>query len=142
MTLSVRERIVRAVLQRVTAAVAPVPVIRPPTVPVSREAGVAVLLTLDGDSIDAHANAVVDRSLRIRLTAVAQGPEAFDQVDNALVLAHAALMQSPNLDGLSLGIREIEADWDTDDLDAGSLALPAHYEIRYRTLAADLTQMG
>ena len=142
MTLSVRERIVRAVLQRVTAAVAPVPVIRPPTVPVSREAGVAVLLTLDGDSIDAHSNAVVDRSLRIRLTAVAQGSEAFDQVDNALVLAHAALMQSPNLDGLSLGIREFEADWDTDDLDAGSLALPARYEIRYRTLSADLTQMG
>lgn len=142
MALSVRERIVRAVLQHVAAAVAPVPVIRPPTVPVSREAGVAVLLTLDGDSIDAHSNAVVDRSLRIRLTAVAQGPLAFDTADSALVLAHAALMQSLNLDGLSLGIREIEADWDTDDLDAGSLALPARYEIRYRTLSADLTQMG
>lgn len=142
MTLSVRERIVRAVLQRVTAAVAPVPVIRPPTVPVSREAGVTVLLTLDSDSIDAHANAVVDRSLRIRLTAVAQGPLASEEADSALVLAHAALMQAPNLEGLALGIREVEADWDTDDLDAGSLALPARYEIRYRTLAVDLTQMG
>lgn len=142
MTLSVRERIVRAVLERVSAAVAPVPVIRPPTVPVSREAGVTVLFTLDGDTIEAHANAVVDRRLRIRLTVVAQGPEAFDAADTALVLAHAALMQSPNLDGLSLGIREVEADWDTDDLDAGSLALPTSYEIRYRTLTADLTQMG
>lgn len=142
MTLSVRERIVRAVLQRVTVAVAPVPVIRPPTVPVTREAGVTVLLTLDGDGIDAHANAVVDRSLRIRLTVVAQGPSAAEAADSALVLAHAALMQAPNLDGLSLGIREVEADWDTDDLDAGSLALPARYEIRYRTLVADLTQIG
>ena len=142
MALSVRERIVRAVLQRVTAAVAPVPVIRPPTVPVSREAGVTLLLSLDSDSIDAHANAVVDRSLRIRLTAVAQGPLASEEADSALVLAHAALMQVPNLEGLSLGIREVEADWDTDDLDAGSLALPARYEIRYRTLAVDLTQMG
>lgn len=142
MTLSVRERIVRAVLQCVTSAVVPVPVIRPPTVPVTREAGVTVLLTLDGDSIEAHANAVVDRSLRIRLTVVAHGPLAWDQADSALVLAHAALMQSPNLEGLSLGIREVEADWDTDDLDAGSLAVPSRYEIRYRTLAADLTQVG
>ncbi len=142
MALSVRERIVRAVLQRVTAAVAPVPVFRPPTVPVSREAGVTLLLSLDSDSIDAHANAVVDRSLRIRLTAVAQGPLASEEADSALVLAHAALMQAPNLEGLALGIREVEADWDTDDLDAGSLALPARYEIRYRTLAVDLTQMG
>ncbi len=142
MPMSVRERIVRAVLQCVTSAVAPVPVVRPPTVPVTREAGVTVLLTLDGDGIDAHANAVVDRSLRIRMTAVAHGPLAWDQADRVLVLAHAALMQSPNLDGLSLGIREVEADWDTDDLDAGSLAVPARYEIRYRTLAADLTQVG
>jgi hypothetical protein len=142
MALSVRERIVRAVLQRVTAAVAPVPVIRPPTVPVSREAGATLLLSLESDSIDAHANAVVDRSLRIRLTAVAQGPLASEEADSALVLAHAALMQAPNLEGLSLGIREVEADWDTDNLDAGSLALPARYEIRYRTMAVDLTQMG
>lgn len=142
MTLSVRERIVLAVFQRLTAAVAPAPVIRPPTVPVSREAGVTVLLRLDGDTIEAHANAVVDRCLRIRLTVVAQGPQAFDAADRVLVRAHAALMQASNLDGLSLGIREVEADWETDDVDAGSLALPARYEIRYRTLAIDLTQMG
>ena len=38
--------------------------------------------------------------------------------------------------------RELDADWDVDDLDAGTVTLPARYEIRYRTTLTDLTTPG
>ena len=56
--------------------------------------------------------------------------------------AHAALLTAPNLDGLAIAVREIDCEWEVDDADAGAVALPARYEIRYRTQAQDLTQTG
>ena len=38
--------------------------------------------------------------------------------------------------------REIDAEWEAEDADAGAVLLPARYEIRYRTHAIDLTQTG
>ena len=43
---------------------------------------------------------------------------------------------------LVLAVREIDCEWDVDDADAGAVALPARFEIRYRTHAIDLTQTG
>lgn len=57
-----------------------------------------------------------------------------------LVAAHAALLADPNLGGLALGISDVDCDWEAEDADAGAVALPARYEIRYRTYARDLTR--
>ena len=139
---SIRERVLREVLARLSAAVAPVAVLRMPTAPVARDASPALLLVAESDSITAHANQLVDRQLVIRIAVIARGADAFDAADQLLVTAHRALLVDSNLGGLVLAVREIDCEWDVDDADAGSVALPARFEIRYRTHALDLTQTG
>lgn len=139
---SIRELILRELVTRCATAVTPAPVLRFPTIPVTREASPALLLFVEGDTITAHANALVDRQLIVRLVALARGDDAFDTADRLVVAAHAALMADTNLGGLALGLREIDCEWDAEDADAGAATTPARYEIRYRTLAADLTRHG
>ena len=52
------------------------------------------------------------------------------------------MLADPNLGGLALAVRELDCEWEADDLDAGTVMLPARYEIRYRTVLTDLTQTG
>ena len=139
---SVRERLIREVLTRLAARLHPLPVLRMPGTPLPRDLGGALLFLVEGDQITAHANQVVSRALTLRLTAVCRGPEAFDIADQALVAAHAALLADPSLGGLALGLREIDCEWEFDDTDTGAAALPARFEIRYRTHANDLTKTG
>ncbi|CAG2149417.1 MULTISPECIES: hypothetical protein [Burkholderiaceae] len=139
---SIRERILREVVARLSAAVAPVPVLRQPAVPVTRDASPALLLFAESDRITGYANHLVDRVLTLRLTVVARGDYAFDQADRTMVAAHSALMPDATLGGLALLLHEVDAEWDAEDADAGAVALPARYEIRYRTHAMDLTQKG
>lgn len=139
---SVRERLLRAIVTRLNAAITPIPVLRQPTVPLTREASPALLLWAEGDQITARANHLVDRLLVVRLAVVARGADAFEVADQLLVAAHAALLADPNLGGLALAVREIDAEWEAEDADAGAVLLPARYEIRYRTHAIDLTQTG
>lgn len=137
---SIRERILREVVTRLATAVAPIPLLRQPTIPVTREASPALLLFAESDRIDTHVNDLVERTLLLRLVVLSRGEAAFDQADQLLVAAHAALQADPNLGGLALGISEVDCDWDTEDADAGAVALPARYEIRYRSYARDLTR--
>ena len=139
---SVRERLLRILVDRLTAALAPAPVLRQPATPLPREAGPVLLVFVEGDALTAHANRLVDRSLTVRLVALARGADAFEAADRLIVAAHAAVLADPNLGGLALAVRELDADWDADDLDAGTVMLPARYEIRYRTTLTDLTTTG
>ena len=139
---SIRERLLRAIVTRLSAAIAPIAVLRQPTVPLTREASPALLLWAEGDHITARANHLVDRLLVVRLAVVARGADAFEVADQLLVAAHAALLADPNLGGLCIAVREIDAEWEAEDADAGAVLLPARYEIRYRTHAIDLTQTG
>ena len=139
---SVRERLLRLLIDRLTAALAPAPVLRQPATPLPREAGPALLVFVEGDALTAHANRLVDRALTVRLVALARGTDAFDAADRLIVAAHAAVLADPNLGGLALAVREIDCEWEADDADDGAVALPARYEIRYRTHALDLTQTG
>lgn len=139
---SVRERILREIVARLTTAVTPMPVHRQSSLPVTRESSPALLLFVEGDAITAHANQLAERTLSVRLVVVARGSDAFDVVDAAMVAAHAALLADPNLGGLAIAIREVDCEWDIDDADAGAVALPARYDIRYRTHASDLTRTG
>lgn len=139
---SIRERIVRALIDRLTEAIAPTPVLRQPTTPITREQSPALLLFVDGEAITAKANLLVDRTLSVRLVAIARGDTAFERTDQLILTAHAALLAEPSLGGLAMGIAETDLDWDTEDADAGALALPIRFEIRYRTAINDLTQPG
>lgn len=139
---SVRERLLRTLVDRLRAALAPAPVLRQPATPLPREAGPALLVLVEGDALTAHANRLVDRALTVRLVALARGADAFDAADRLIVAAHAAVLADPNLGGLALAVREIDCEWEADDADDGAVALPARYEIRYRTHALDLTQTG
>lgn len=139
---SVRERLLRILIDRLRAALAPAPVLRQPATPLPREAGPVLLVFVEGDALTAHANRLVDRALIVRLIALARGADAFDAADRLIVAAHAAVLADPNLGGLALAVREIDCEWEADDADDGAVALPARYEIRYRTHALDLTQTG
>ena len=139
---SVRERLLRILIDRLRAALAPAPVLRQPATPLPREAGPVLLVFVEGDALTAHANPLVDRSLTVRLVALARGADAFDAADRLIVAAHAAVLADPNLGGLALAVRELDCEWEADDLDAGTVMLPARYEIRYRTVLTDLTQTG
>lgn len=139
---SIRERIVREVVARLEEAVAPIPVLRHPTIPVTREASPALLIFAESDSITAYANDLVDRALTLRLVAVTRGEDAIDRADRAMVAAHAALLRDATLGGLSLLLHEVDCEWEAEDADAGAAALPARYQIRYRTFANDLTRQG
>jgi hypothetical protein len=142
MSASLREQLVQAVVACITPAIAPALLYRQPTVPLAREASPALLLFLESDAVLGHANDRVDRALTLKLVALARGDAAFDMVDQLLVAAHAALMSETTLGALALGIRELDAEWEAEDADAGAVALPARYELRYRTTVSDLTRQG
>ena len=88
---SIRERIVREITTRCGQAIAPVPVLRVPTVPIPREASPALLLFVEGETVTAQANVLVDRQLTVRLVALARGADAFEAIDRLMVAAHGAL---------------------------------------------------
>lgn len=147
MSASVRERILQAVLQRLQAAAdsLSVKVVRSPTAAISREQSPTLALYPESDTIRERPNDRVERELVVRVVAIARatttdGPEL--QADRLLVVAHRALMTEVTLGGLALGVRELDSEWDVEDADATACAIPARYEVRYRTLASDLTQTG
>jgi hypothetical protein len=139
---SIREQVLREILLRLTNAVAPVPVLRMPVAPVTREASPVLLVFAEGDGIAANANGVMDRALTLRLVAIARDDNAFDTADQLIVEAHRALLFDANLGGLCLGITQLDCEWDVEDADNTAVAIPARFEIRYRTLSNDLTQTG
>jgi len=153
MPQSIREQILQALM----ATLAPVAtaqgatLLRSPVHGVPREASPALLVFPESDTIVQRPNDRVERQLVVRLVALARetragSPEALaDQIlvaAHVLVAAHAALFAHANLGGLALGLRELDCEWDVDDADAGAAALPARYQITYRTLCYDLARPG
>jgi len=147
MPQSIREQILQALLTILApvAAAQGATLLRSPVHGVPREASPALLLFPESDTIVERPNDRVERQLIVRLVALAREtgagpPEAL--ADQILVAAHAALLAHANLGGLALGLRELDCEWDVEDADAGAAAMPARYQITYRTLATDLTQPG
>ncbi len=147
MSNSIREQMLQAemsLLLPVAAAEGAV-VLRSPVSGVPRERSPALLLFPESDTITQHANDRVERQLVVRVVALARetaglAPELI--ADRLLVAAHAVLFANANLGGLCLGIRELDCEWDVEDADAIAAAIPARYQITYRTLAADLSLQG
>ena len=99
----------------------------------------------ESDAISQRPNDRVERQLVVRLVALARetGSDVPEVIaDRLLVAAHVALFSNPGLAGLCLGIKELDCEWDIEDADATAAAIPARYQITYRTLASDISQQG
>ena len=144
---SIREQILQrlAGVLGVVAAAHNASVHRSPTVAIEREHCPALVLFPEADQITERANDRVTRELTVRITALARAIPpllAETEADGLLTAAHAAVMLDVNLAGLALGVREIDAEFDIEDADATAAAIPQRYRITYRTLTADLSQLG
>lgn len=146
MAISIREQILQAAMALLAPVAATVgaTLLRSPVNAVSREQSPALLLFPESDTITDRHNDRVERHLIVRLMALAREDNAPAELiaDRLLVAAHAALMQDSNFGGLALGIQELDGEWDVEDADATAAALPARYQITYRTLASDISQPG
>lgn len=147
MSVSIRERILQAVFERLRAAAESqsAKAYRSPVAALSREQSPALAVFPETDSIRQRPNDRVEHELVVRIVAIARAtgtepPET--QADRLLVATHLELMADATLGGLALGLRELDTEWDVEDADATACAIPARYEVRYRTLASDLTQTG
>lgn len=147
MTLSIREQILQAILAALAsvATAAGATLLRSPPTGVPREQSPALLVFPESDGIVSRPNDRVERHLVVRVTALARAsasdvPEAI--ADRLLVAAHAALFANASFSGLAIGLQELECEWDVEDADATVAAIPARYQITYRTLASDLSKQG
>ena len=147
MNQSLRENIIQAVVALLSpiALARGATVTRSPATGITREQSPALLIFPESDAVTPRINDRVERQLVLRMVAVAREtagttPEAI--ADALLVAAHAALFASANLGGLFLCLRELECEWDVEDADATAAAIPARYQITYRTLASDISLIG
>jgi hypothetical protein len=144
---SIREQILLAVLEAVRPAAQSLgaTVHRSPTVAISRDQCPALVVFPESESITERANDRVTRELIVRVVALARAvPPAVPETlaDQLLTAAHAALMVDRTLGGLALGIREQDCEWEVEDADAVAAAIPARYQLTYRTLAHDISLPG
>ena len=147
MPTSVRERLLQEIVSRLTplAHAEGAQIKRSPTAAISRDASPALLLFPEAESIAQRANDRIERHLVVRLVALARETEAETAeaiADRLQVAAHAALFVDANFGGLCLGLQELDCDWDIEDADATAAAIPARYQITYRTLASDISLIG
>ena len=147
MALSIRERILQTIssILETVALTSGATLIRSPTTPVTRAQSPVLLLVSESDQVTARPNDRVERQLVLRITSVARDDGsrlAHAVADELLVAAHRALFAHTPFDGLAIGLQELECDWQEEDADADLAAMPARYQITYRTLAADISQLG
>ncbi|MBD3805436.1 MAG: hypothetical protein IE919_19720 [Thioclava sp.] len=141
--ISRREQIVREVVARCTAAVAPVAVLRQPVTAIPRERTPALIVVVESDNPVKRANDRMERELVVRLVGLARDPaHGYLVADDMICRAHAAMFADSTLGGLAIGIIEAEADWQAEDADIDAIAIPASYRITYRTLVSDISQGG
>jgi len=141
---SIREQI----LQRIVGVLTPAATSfgatlhRAPSVAITREQSPALLVFPESDAITERPNDRVEHHLIVRIVALARDDDGATIADALLVVAHAALFADTNLGGLCLGIRELDCEWEIEDADMTAAAIPARYEIGYRTRFDDLSVQG
>ncbi len=67
--------------------------------------------------------------------------------EQALAMAQAsderrARGEAGPLEGLALGVKELDCEWDLEDADVAAVTVAHRYQIAYRTRFDDLTQQG
>lgn len=143
MTQSRREQIIREVVTRCQAALSTTAVLRQPTIAIPREQTPVVLVAVLSDAPVTRSNDRMERELVMRILAHARDPtDGYAVADDLMCRAHLALMADATLGGLALSLAEMEADYQAEDADVESIAIPAIYRITYRTLISDISQGG
>lgn len=143
MPQSRREQIIREVMARLQAAIAPVNVLRQPTAAIPRERTPALILVVLSDAPVRRSNERMERELMLQCIGHARDPtDGYAVADDLLCKAHRVLQAEPTLGGLALGLAEQEADYQVEDADVDAVAIPATYRITYRTLVSDISQGG
>lgn len=143
---SLREQLIQAVVTSLTpVAVAQGATLRrQPTVPTDRAHSPALLVYPETETVR-RVNERCERELTLRFVAVSFGTETETPepiADRLLTAAHSALFADVTLGGLALGLKELDCDWQQDDADMEAAALPARYQLTYRTLVSDISQKG
>ncbi len=142
-SVSIREQILQAVIATLSpvAKGMGVTIFRSPVVALLRDQMPAIVVFPENEVTDGQ-NTLAKRQLTIRVVAMARevdGNNAELVADQLMVASHAALMANNNLGGLCIKIRETGTEWDIEDADARAVAIPAKYDIEYRTQLNDLT---
>ena len=141
--ISRRERLILALMDRCQGAVSPAPVLRQPTIAIARDQTPALVLVIESDGPVKRSNDRMEREMVVRLTSYVRDPrDGYALADDLLCRAHLALLADTTLGGLSLGLLEMEVDYQAEDADVEAIAIPALYRITYRTLVSDLSQGG
>jgi hypothetical protein len=141
--ISQRERIIRDLVERCRGVVAPVPVLRQPTLAISRDQSPALILNVLSDTPVRRSNDRLEREVVVQLTAYARDPaDGHAIADELICRAHQVLLADPTLGALAMGIDEMDADYQAEDADADAIAIQATYRITYRTLVSDISQGG
>jgi hypothetical protein len=143
---SLREQLIQAVVTSLTpvAAAQGATLRRQPTIPTDRAHSPALLVCPEAETVR-RVNERCERELTLRLVAVSFGTETETPepiADRLLTAAHLALFADVTLGGLALGIKELDCDWQQDDADMEAAAIPARYQLTYRTLVSDISQKG
>lgn len=144
MSHSLREQLLQSLVSRLApiASAQGAVLFRSPVHPVGREHSPALLMVPESDTIRDRPNDRVERELVVRITALSRGDDATQVADALLVATHAELFADVTFGGLALGLKELDTEWDQEDADATACALPARYQITYRTFANDLSRQG
>lgn len=143
---SLREQLIQAVVAILTpvAVVQGATLRRQPTVPADRAHSPALLVYPEAETVR-RVNERCERELTLRLVVVSFGTETEAPepiADRLLTAAHLALFADVTLGGLALGLKELDCDWQQDDADMEAAAIPARYQLTYRTLVSDISQKG
>ena len=135
MPQSRREQIVREVMARCQAAIAPVIVLRQPVTAIPREQAPALVVSIASDATVKRSTDRMERELVLRIIGHARDPtDGYAVADDLLCRAHSALLLDATLGGLALNVAEMDADYQAEDADVEAIAIPAYYRITYRSL--------
>jgi hypothetical protein len=146
MNLSIREQIIRAAIVAMTpvAQTYNATIFRSPAVAVERNQLPAIIVAPDKIEVK-KVNSAMERTMVLRVTAIAKRDEEgtcdalVDQISSELCRVMATVQ---NFDGLCQALRETEVEFEVDEADVAISALPACFEVVFRTRVDDPTVKG
>ena len=146
MNLSIREQIIRAAIVAMTpvAQTYNATIFRSPAVAVERNQLPAIIVAPDKIEVK-KVNSAMERTMVLRITAIAKRDEEghcdalVDQISTDLCRAMAT---AQNFGGLCQALRETEVEFEVDEADVAISALPACFEVVFRTRLDDATVKG